>query len=149
MRKSAYLLVMTIWLTLSCLAQGGGDLPQPGPGGGGMLESAHIGYITQRLNLSPVEAQRFWPIYNQYAAEMRQARVNYRINKDELAFDEARLVIKKKYSLEFGRALSPARANQFFIIENDFAAFVQREWIQRKQLRMQQRRGGRINGPYK
>ena len=60
-----------------------------------MLESAHIGYITQRLNLSPEEAERFWPIYNQYAAELHQARANYRINKDELALDEATLAIKK------------------------------------------------------
>src|SRR5579885_2059184 len=102
MQKSAILLVISGWLALSCLAQnGGGGLPQPGPGDGGMLESAHIGYITQRLNLTPQEAQRFWPIYNQYYAEMRQARMNYRINKDELAFDEATLTIKKKYSYEF------------------------------------------------
>ncbi len=59
MQKSAFLLVITAWLALSCLAQEGeGGFQKPGPGGGNMLESTHIGYLTQRLNLSPEEAQR-------------------------------------------------------------------------------------------
>ena len=146
MRKSAFLLGILSCLALSCLAQGGG-LRQPG--GQGSLESVHIGYITQRLNLTPAEAQRFWPIYNQYHDEMKLARENYQINKDKLAFDEQRLTIKKKYSVQIGRALSPAKANDFFIIEDDFAVFVQTEWFKRKQLRMQQSRAQRLNGPLK
>jgi hypothetical protein len=126
------------WLMLSCEAQtGGGGLQR---GGGEMLESVHIGYLTKNLNLSPEEAQRFWPVYNQYAAEIRQARQAYKMNKDELKLDETTLAIKKKYSVEFGKALSPERANQFFRLEKDFAGFVQREWMQRRQMRIQQRR---------
>jgi hypothetical protein len=141
MQKSVFLLVLISWLGLSCLAQnGGGGLPQPGPGGGNMLESTHIGYLTQRLNLSPAEAERFWPVYNQYAAEIHQARLAYRMNKNELGLDEAILGIKKRYNIEFGRALSPARANQFWGIERDFGNFVRQEWLQRKQMRIQQRR---------
>jgi hypothetical protein len=141
MQKSIFLLVITGWLALSCLAQEGeGGFQKPGPGGGNMLESTHIGYLTQRLNLSPEEAQRFWPIYNQYAAEIRQARIANRVDKNQLQLEENILAIKKKYNIEFGRALSPGRANQFWGIEKDFGNFVQREWLQRRQMRIQQRR---------
>jgi hypothetical protein len=39
------------------------------------IEALKIAYITKKLNLSPDEAQRFWPIYNNYANEMREVAV--------------------------------------------------------------------------
>ena len=39
---------------------------------GGRIESLKIAFLTKKLNLSPEEAQRFWPIYNNYAGEIRQ-----------------------------------------------------------------------------
>lgn len=30
------------------------------------IEAARIALITERLNLSPEQAQRFWPVYNEY-----------------------------------------------------------------------------------
>jgi len=107
---------------------------------GGMLESVHIGYIIRTLNLSPAESERFWPIYNLYITEIRQARMSYKATGDELKLDETVLNIKKKYSVQFGIALSPARANEFFRAEREFANFVQKEYMQRKQNRFQQRR---------
>ena len=87
----------------SCMAQGSGE-PQPsGPGGGKVLESLKIGYLTQRMNLTPEEGQRFWPIYNQYTAEMKQVQFAFRDNRDELAREEAVLNIRKKYNFELDR----------------------------------------------
>ena len=40
---------------------------------GNRLEALKIAYITKRLDLSPEEAQKFWPIYNQYAEELKQS----------------------------------------------------------------------------
>ncbi len=34
------------------------------------IESQKIAFITQKLDLSPSEAQQFWPIYNEYQATM-------------------------------------------------------------------------------
>ncbi len=34
------------------------------------IESLKIAFITKKLNLSPEEAQRFWPVYNQFNTEM-------------------------------------------------------------------------------
>jgi len=36
------------------------------------IEAAKIGLISERLGLSPKQAQDFWPIYNQYTQERKQ-----------------------------------------------------------------------------
>src|SRR5882757_8647449 len=86
--------------------------------GGGALEVMKIGFITKRLNLSSEEAERFWPVYNKYATEVREAYIIYRDRKNEIELDESLLNIRKKYSPEFSRALSsPDRVNEFFRAE--------------------------------
>jgi hypothetical protein len=130
---SVFVLICLCSLTLSVMAQ------QPGPGmqqrqGVGLLEGMKIAFITKRLNLTPEEAQRFWPVYYPYAAELRQAHLAYRQHMNELRLDEDLLNIKKRYSSEFARVLPPEKVNQFFRAEKDFGAFVQKE-MQRRQLR--------------
>jgi hypothetical protein len=135
MKKLFSLFVLITWLALPGFAQPGFQQRPTG----GALEAMKIAFVTKRLNLSPEEAQRFWPIYNQYAVEIRQAHIAYRDNQDELKLDEYILNIKKKYSQVFSRALSPDRVNQFFRAEKDFGGFVQKE-MQRRQMMMQPRR---------
>ena len=50
--------------------------PPPPPDGPGneKIEALKIGFITKRLNLTPEESQKFWPVYNQYEAEKKQIR---------------------------------------------------------------------------
>jgi hypothetical protein len=109
---------------------------------GGALEAMKIAFITKRLDLSPEEAERFWPVYNKYATEVRQAYIIYRDDKNEIGLDESLLNIRKKYSPEFSRALSsPARVNEFFRAEKDFGAFVQKE-MQRRQMQRRPFGGG-------
>ena len=38
------------------------------------IESARIALITERLDLSPEQAQRFWPIYNEYSTQRKALR---------------------------------------------------------------------------
>jgi len=131
-------LILLGWFALPGLAQGGGRPQRPG---GASLDAMKIAFITKRLDLTPEEAEKFWPIYNRYAAEVRQAYITYRDHQNEIELDEALLNIRKKYSTEFAKALSPEKVNQFFRAEKDFAGFVQKE-VQRRQM---QRRpfGGR------
>lgn len=138
MYKLFALYLLTGWLSVSCAAQGGGGMQRQNPGG--PLEAAHIGYIIRVLNLSPAESQRFWPIYNLYATEIRQAHMAFKARRNVLEMDEAVLNIKKKYFAQFANTLSPERANQFFQAEKDFQSFVQKEAMQRRQMRIQQRR---------
>ena len=85
-----------------------------------------IAYITRKLDLSTEEAQKFWPAYNEYMKEIRAARQSYKIDKDEIRLEENILNIRKKYSVDFTKALSPAKVNLFFRSEKEFGAFVQR-----------------------
>jgi Skp family chaperone for outer membrane proteins len=106
---------------------------------GNRLEALKIAYITKRLDLSPEEAQKFWPIYNQYAEELKRARQDaIRNNKSEIELDESLLNIRKKYSVQFGQALSPQKIDIFFKSEKEFGAYVQKE-MERRQLKNQRR----------
>jgi len=46
------------------------------------LEAYKIAYLTKKLNLSPSEAQKFWPIYNKYQEEVKNLRVDSRQDKN-------------------------------------------------------------------
>jgi hypothetical protein len=106
---------------------------------GNRLEALKIAYITNKLNLSPEEAQKFWPIYNQYAAELRQARQQaMRNNSSEIELDESVLNIRKKYNGLFSQALSPQKIDIFYKSEKEFGHFVQKE-MERRQLKNQRR----------
>src|SRR5450432_1345348 len=106
---------------------------------GERLPALKIAYITKRLDLSPEEAQKFWPIYNQYAEELKRAREDaIRNNKSEIELDESLLNIRKKYSVEFEKALSPQKIDVFFKSEKEFGHYVQEE-MKRRQLKNQRK----------
>jgi hypothetical protein len=50
---------------------GRGRLAQPG-GRLNQLDNARIAFITSRLTLSQDQAQRFWPVYNEFTAKRRE-----------------------------------------------------------------------------
>ena len=59
------------------------------------LEFFRIQFITKKLDLTPAEAEKFWPVYN----EQKEASHNLMQTKkeDEIEFQEAMLVIRKKF----------------------------------------------------
>jgi hypothetical protein len=114
------------------------------PRDGERIQALKIAYITKKLNLTTDEAQRFWPVYNQYVSEMRKVRFEGR-EDDEIEKDEKVLAIKKKYQGDFSKALSPERANQFFKAEKEFNAFVAKELQER---RMNNNRKDKNQGNY-
>jgi hypothetical protein len=106
---------------------------------GERLYALKIAYITKRLDLNPEEAQKFWPIYNQYSDELMQVRKDaIRNNKSEIELDESLLNIRKKYSVLFGQAISPQKIDIFFKSEKEFGNFVQKE-MERRNLKNQRR----------
>jgi hypothetical protein len=131
MKKLFSVLVVLCWLALPAMSQGGGGFQRQSPGA--TLEATREAFIIRRLNMTPEESQKFWPIYNIYAAEVRQAYLAYRTNNNELQLDESLLNIRKKYSVEFLKALSPGKINDFFRAEKDFGALIQKE-MQRRQM---------------
>lgn len=122
--------------TLPLFSQDGNNNPD---GDGSRIEALKIAYLTKKLDLSPEEAQKFWPVYNNYASELKQARQEHRRSRNsELDSEEKVLGIRKKYNAEFSRVLNADKVNNLFRSEKDFGNFVQKELAERRQLRQLQ-----------
>lgn len=46
------------------------------------IRALKVGFITDKLNLTPEESEKFWPVYNQYEAEQKRIRQKYRPDGD-------------------------------------------------------------------
>ena len=123
MKKLYSVLVILCWLTLPARSQAPRNAWQ------GQLEAMKTTFITTRLRLTPQEAEKFWPIYNQYDAEVHQAMYDFhhKPNASELDLEQTMLNIRKKYAVEFVKAIPPAKINDFFVAERDFNRMVQQE----------------------
>ena len=98
------------------------------------IKSLKIAFITQKLQLSADEAQKFWPIYDQYENDINRLRLE---NKNSTVIDkeEKLLNIRKKYLGSFEKVIGPQRVNKLFTAEKDFRSIL----IQRLKNRNQQR----------
>ena len=115
-----------------------------GGGGRGMdrdkVEALKIGFLTDRLSLTPEEARSFWPVYNKYQDELEQLRRSRRDNilndsasfetmtdqeleklvDNELAFHQGELDILKKYHPQFKKILPIRKVAKLYRAEEDF-----------------------------
>lgn len=138
------ILLITTFLTVLCgasFAQLRSNFRNPDKGQQGeKLEAVKIGYITQKLNLTPEEAQRFFPIYNQYVAEIKEVNQDQRQNNlSELEREDRILSIRKKYNTEFRKVISAEKVNTFFSLEKDFRQMLQKELQERRMMRQRLR----------
>lgn len=83
------------------------------------IQALKVAFITQKLHLTPSEAQKFWPVYNQYDNEIMQVRANNR-NGDVIEKEQKVLDIRKKYRSSFEKILGPQRLNDLYNAESDF-----------------------------
>lgn len=103
------------------------------------LESRKISFITEELQLTPEEAQQFWPLYNEYRKKekalrrkMRKVKKLHRqidkLSEQELAkhaddfieFHYQRSLLAKKYHKKFMKILSPKKVLKFYFLEGKF-----------------------------
>jgi hypothetical protein len=83
------------------------------------IQALKVAFITQKLHLTPSEAERFWPVYNQYDNEIKQLRANKK-DGDVLENEQKLLDIRKKYKPSFEKILGSARLNDLYSAERDF-----------------------------
>ena len=53
--------------------------PQGNGNKGDKIEALRIAFISQQLNLTPQEAQKFWPVYNQFRGDMKTLHQNFKL----------------------------------------------------------------------
>ena len=128
------------------------------------IKTMKIGFLTERLNLSSEEAKTFWPVYNKYQDELEVIRKSHRENlqnaqknfdemsdKDvektvdaEFAFRQNELDIMKRYHPEFKKILPMKKVAKLYKAEEDFKRQLIEKLQERREEKMEQRRGNRI-----
>lgn len=108
-----YFLIVIILLT-NVLATRAQDTP--GNDRQQKIQAAYVAFVTQRLNLTPEEAQKFWPVHTQFLNEIKAVKPNLA----ELDKQQAVLNIKKRYQNEFTKILGTERTEKFFKTNAEF-----------------------------
>lgn len=115
------------------------------PRGRERIRAAHAAYITERLQLTPAEAEKFWPVYREYGEKRRQARDQMREARrqgmDEkglldldMKIRQQELDLEKEYSDRFRKIISSEKLLQLRQAEADFRKLLLRQ-IQNRQRR--------------
>ena len=69
------------------------------------IESARIALITERLGLSPDQAEKFWPVYREYNLERREIRQEFRnarqgVDMQNLTEEQSKQLIQKSMEMK-------------------------------------------------
>jgi hypothetical protein len=80
------------------------------------IKALYVAYITQELNLTADEAQKFWPVHAQFEGELKGVKQDM----PELEKQQTILNIKKKYQDNFNRILGNKRCERFFKMDGEF-----------------------------
>ena len=118
------------------------------------MRSEKIGFLTERLALTPEEAQVFWPVYNAYEKEVmeagkvvRESRKALRPAKDAAEPTEkemkariddylkalkAEAEVKAKYNAQFLKVLPAAKVAKLYLAEETFQNKMLREMYKRQ-----------------
>jgi hypothetical protein len=125
------------------------------------LEAYRIAFFTKRLNLTPHEAEKFWPVYNEFQEkknqiQMEKGRINRNFNQNELNMSEKELTeagdrlialdaqvanLAQEYHAKFKEILSPVKVMRLYQAENQYRLQLLQELKQNPQVRNNMRKG--------
>lgn len=71
MKKIAILVLLSSLITATSFAQNNNRSDE-------RIKAMRVAFITERLELTPEEAQQFWPVYNQYEAKKKSLRKSHK-----------------------------------------------------------------------
>jgi hypothetical protein len=98
------------------------------------LEALRIAFITKQLELTPAEAEKFWPVYNNYQGDLRKMMREQREKKgSELEFEEKVLNLRKQYKPEFTRAISEQKFDKMLRVERSWGEMLRKELQRRRE----------------
>lgn len=120
------------------------SMAQPGPMGrpsNERIEAQKVAFITERLSLTPAEAQVFWPLYNEHQAKREEImnklrtrnREMFRGDIDKVSEEEATKIIddqiieeqmmldlRKEYHAKYKKVLPASKILRLYHVEREF-----------------------------
>jgi hypothetical protein len=133
-----------IFLALMLIAFSGGVLPlfaqEEQQNKEDKIEALKIAFITKRLELTPKEAQVFWPVYNEYSEKLenlrKERRQQFRNTKDnldgmsdkevealvdaEMTFKQKEVDVQKDYHGQLKKVLPIKKVAKLYMAEEAF-----------------------------
>ncbi len=127
------------------------------------IESARIALISERLGLTPEQAEKFWPLYREYLQERETLQRDFiqsrnRLSENALSEDESRKLYEKgleikerqidldrRYSERLNRVITTRQLMELRRAENDFRRMLlerlerRNEQLERQRQRQQRR----------
>lgn len=121
-----------IWSFIICLTLSLSLIAQDHSGRYEQIEAIKVAFITSKVDLNTEEAQKFWPVYNNYQKELmtlmtrrredrKKANIdpNDKINAD-LAYESHMLELKKKYKKLYLKVIPAEKVLLLYQAERDF-----------------------------
>jgi hypothetical protein len=81
------------------------------------VESARIALITERLELTPEQAEKFWPLYREYVSKRQERK---RLLDKGLELKERQLSLDRLYSERLNNVITTRQILQLRKAEEDF-----------------------------
>ena len=126
------------------------------------LNAYKIGFFTKKLNLTSQEAEKFWPVYNEFQTQKNQIQLekvsiirNYNLNENTLSDNQlsemgdklvATIVQESSLAVTFHKKLKevlpPVKVIRFYQAENQYKAQLLKEL---QGIKQQQRSNPRRN----
>jgi hypothetical protein len=120
------------------------------------IKAARIAYITDRLGLTPEEAEKFWPVYREFSLKRQELKQQYDIKRKNpdpnktveqneketieygLQLRQKELDLEKEYSGKLLNVVPAQKVMALRKVEEDFRNLLIKQ-IQQRQVQQQQR----------
>lgn len=119
------------------------------------IEAMHTAYLTDKINLTPEQAKKFWPVYDQYRSDLnelqKQRKQNAQNIKDaggidnmsdadvqklvanEIDIKTRELDLHKEYVVKFQEVISLKQVAKLFMAEEQFKLYLLEQLKKRRQ----------------
>ena len=119
------------------------------------LNAYRIAFFTRRMNLTPREAEKFWPVYNEFqdkknSIQQERIALNRNVNQNELKMSEKELIeagdkfialqvqeaaLAQEFHNKFKEILAPGKVIRLYQAENQYRMMLLNELKDRKPVR--------------
>jgi hypothetical protein len=147
--KKLFAIVLLLITSLAGVAQDEEDTVPQEPKAREKINAARAAYITERLGLTPAEAEKFWPLYREYAQKRQDLKQQFNQAKKqgkpaeelldlEYKLKQQGLDMEKDYSGKIRQTISPEKMLNLRRAEEDFRKLILQQ-LQQRQLNNQKR----------